>query len=267
MIDIHSHILPMVDDGSEDMHMSIEMARMYIENGIKTVIATPHYIDGSIATSLENNRTTLKELRMELEKEKIDLEVLLGNEAYISLDLVKDIEEGKVSTLNGTRYILIELPMHDIPLYVEDMIFELLLKGYTPIIAHPERNTKIMEDPNILYNYIDKGALAQLNLPSIEGRYGEEVKATAGILLKHNMIHFLGTDSHTNRGRSPKVKNSLTILETIVSDEDMEYLRHKNAKLLLENKIIDIKTPIKYNPRRQKSWASRALKKISNIIS
>ncbi|WP_353095816.1 CpsB/CapC family capsule biosynthesis tyrosine phosphatase [Tissierella praeacuta] len=267
MIDIHSHILPCVDDGSKDMEMSIEMARMYIESGIKTVIATPHYIEGSVDTSLENNRIVLEELRKELDKEKLDIDILLGNEAYISMDLLKAIEEGKVSTLNGTRYILIELPMFDIPLYVENVIYELLIKGYIPIIAHPERNAKIIEDPNILYNYIDKGALAQLNLPSLEGKYGEKPKITAEILLKHNMIHFLGTDAHTNRGRSPRVKNALTKLESIISDEDIECLTYKNPKFLLEDKAIDIKTPMKYVAKRHLFWPAQLLKKISSIIS
>lgn len=250
MIDIHSHILPHVDDGSEDMEMSIEMARMYLESGIKTVIATPHYIEGSIVTSVDNNRATLEELKKELDKVGLDLEIFLGNEVFISMNLIKDIEEGRLSTLNGTRYILIELPMFDIPLYVENIIYELLLKGYIPIIAHPERNTKIIEDPNILYEYIVKGALAQLNLPSLEGKNGSKSKKTAEILLQNHMIHFVGTDAHTNRGRSPKSKSSLEILSKTISQEDYERLTFINAELLLEDKVIETKSPVKYKKKR-----------------
>ena len=250
MIDIHSHILPRVDDGSEDIEMSLEMARMYVESGINTVIATPHYIEDSIVTSIYNNRTTLEELKKELDNAGLKLEILLGNEVFISMNLIKDIEEERVSTLNETRYILIELPMFDIPLYVENVIYELLLKGYIPIIAHPERNTKIIEDPNILYEYIIKGALAQLNLPSLEGKYGSKTKKTAEIFLKNHMIHFIGTDAHTNRGRSPKSENSLKILGEIISPEDFERLTFRNAELLLENKIIETKSPVKYKKRR-----------------
>lgn len=250
MIDIHSHILPYADDGSRDMKMSVEMAEMYLKSGINTVIATPHYIGGITAPSVDNNRETLEKLRKELFKEGLDLEVFLGNEAYISMNLIRDIEEEKLLTLNGTRYIVIELPMFDIPLYVENMIYGLLLKGYIPIIAHPERNTKIMEDPNILYNYINKGALVQLNLPSLEGRYGSKIKGTAEIFIEHKMIHFVGTDAHTNRGRSPMVNKALEILGILVSKEDFEKLTYGNARLLLDDKIIDIKSPIRYRGKK-----------------
>lgn len=250
MIDIHSHILPRVDDGADSMEVSIKMARMYIEGGFKTVIATPHYIEGAVATSIDNNKIMLDSLRVELIKEQLDLEVLLGNEAYISMELVKDIEGGKVATLNGTRYVLVEFPMLDIPIYAENMIYELLLKGYIPIIAHPERNAKIMEDPNILYNYIQKGALSQLNLPSLEGRYGRRAKEVAKILLKHDMIHFVSTDAHTNRGRSPRVKDALVKLSEIVSRDDFERLINKNAEILLKNQIIKIKSPTKYKEKK-----------------
>lgn len=192
IIDVHSHILPKVDDGSEDIGMSIEMAKMYLENGIKKVIATPHYIEGSMDNSLEGNILGLERLKKGLSKEGLELELFLGNEIYVSMDIFKYLDKERVSTLNNTRYVLLELPMYDIPLYMEDLLYEIQLKGLIPIIAHPERNTKIIENPNILYKYIEKGALAQLNLPSLENRYGSQVKSTAVTLLEHNMIHFVG---------------------------------------------------------------------------
>lgn len=266
MIDIHSHILPNVDDGSESLEMSIDMAKVYIENGINTVIATPHYMEGSIVSSSNKNKEVLEELRKLLFKEGLDFDIYLGNEFYISTNIIKDIEDGKVCTLNGTRYILIELPMNDIPLYVDDVIYELLLKGFIPIIAHPERNLKIVKDPNILYNYIKKGALTQLNLPSLEGRYGSSVKSTAEILLDSNMVHFVGTDAHTNRLRSPNVKKALEILKSIVGSDDFEDLTYNNARLLLDNKIINIKTPKKYQNSKRKLWPLNIFNKKFNKI-
>ena len=260
MIDIHSHILPYIDDGAKDMDMAIEMAKIYLENGIKTVIATPHYIEKNISTSKEDTKNILEDLKIQLDREGLDLEIFLGNEAYISMDLIKDIEEGYMATLNGTRYILVELPMMDIPLYVENVIYELLLKGYVPIIAHPERNAKIIEDPNILYNLIEKGALAQLNLPSLEGKYGEEIQETAEILLKHNMIHFLGTDAHGSRRKSPRFSKTLEILKTIVSEEDYDSLTYQNPTLLLKNENIYTKSPIKYSPK--KGFFSKLIRKL-----
>lgn len=265
MIDIHSHILPAVDDGSKDLAMSLDMARMYVENGFTTVIATPHYIEGSISTKKDKNKKVLDMFKEELKRENIELEILLGNEAYVSMDLIGDLEEGRVASLYDSRYVLLELPMQDMPLYVESLIYELQLKGYTPIIAHPERNSTIVEDPNILYNLIEKGALAQLNLPSLEGRYGEKIKETAEILLSHNMIHFLGTDAHTNRVRSPKVSEGLNILKSLISEEKYEDLTINNPTKLINNQSINIEEPIEYKKRKTK-WPVRAWNKISSLL-
>lgn len=250
MIDLHSHILPNIDDGSENMAMSLEMARLYVENGISKVIATPHHIEGSTFTSLEKREGLVSKLNKSLVQEGIDLEIFIGNEIYISMNMIQDIENKAASTLNHTRYVLVELPMYDIPMYTEDMIYELQLKGYIPIIAHPERNSKIIENPNIVYGYIQKGALAQLNLPSLAGAYGEEVKRAGEILLRHNLIHFLGTDAHSNRRRSPKLGGALEILKKIVSKEEFEALSYGNGKKLLRDEDIKIKTPIKYKEKK-----------------
>lgn len=246
MLDIHSHILPGVDDGSDSMEESIEMARIYLDNGINKVIATPHYIEGIENKCKDENKIVLGQLREELLKSGLDLDVFLGNEIYTTMDMIDYLEEGKVATLNDSKYILIEFPMFDIPLYVDDLIYELLLKGYVPIIAHPERNKNIIGDPNILYDFIEKGALAQLNLPSIQGRYGKNIKSTGEILLKHNMIHFVGTDAHSKNKRSPNVKSSLEMLKTLVDSKTYEKLTYLNGLNVLNNQDIVIKSPIRY---------------------
>lgn len=260
MIDIHSHILPSVDDGSKDMVMSIEMAKMYLANGINKVIATPHYIEDTDNECKEDNNIRLKELKKELENQGIDLEVLLGNEVLISLEIIEKLENGLIASLNNSRYVLMELPMFDIPIYTEHLIYELLLKGYVPIIAHPERNLKIIENPNILYGYIKKGALAQLNLPSLEGKYGSKIKETAKILLKHNMIHFVGTDSHSSGSRSPDVDRSLDMLRSICNRAEFRKLTSTNAECIIQDKIIEVENPIEYI--KSKSIFHSVLKKI-----
>jgi len=246
MIDIHSHILPNVDDGAENIEESIAMARIYLDNGINKVIATPHYIEGYENSIKENNVIALEKLKEALDKEGLDLKVYLGNEIYISMDIPSLIKEGKVATLNDSRYVLIEFPMIDMPMYTESVIYELLLKGYIPIIAHPERYSSIIEDPNILYELISKGALAQLNLPSLEGKYGEEIKNTAEILLKYNMIHLVGTDAHSKGRRAPYVKKSLDLLIELVGETVFIEITYLNPLKVISNEIISPNTPIKY---------------------
>ena len=249
MIDIHNHIIQGVDDGSKDLAMSLDMARIYLKNGINKVIATPHYIEKD-SGSLERNTQALETLRSELEKEEIPLELYLGNEVYISMDVLKDIEEERVATLNGSRYVLIEFPMGEVPIYAENVIYDLLIKGYIPIIAHPERYIKIQEDPNVLLEFLKKGALAQLNLPSLEGLYGKTVQETAKVLLEHRMVQFVGTDAHTNGKRSPEVSGALALLKEIVSPREYRHLTQENAMNILEDKIFTPLTPVEYVKRK-----------------
>lgn len=250
MIDIHSHMLQNVDDGSKNLEMSIEMAKIYIENGFKGVIVTPHYIEGIENNSRLDNQIIILELRDVLKKEELDIEIYLGHEVLVSLEMVEKLEDKTISSLNDTRYVLVELPMYDIPMYVEDVFYNLQLKGYIPIIAHPERNIKIMKDPNILWRYIKNGALAQLNLPSLDGRYGKDVCKTAEILLKHNMIHFVSTDAHKSKRRSPEVENAIKILKSLVSEKQFQNLTYKNANLLVADNNIEIESPIEYKKKR-----------------
>lgn len=253
MIDIHNHIIQGVDDGSKNIDMSLDMARIYLKNGIKEVIATPHYIEKD-SLSLDRNKKALEILRQALKDNDLDLQVYLGNEVYISMDILKDIKEKRVATLNKSRYVLIEFPMNDIPIYTDSVIYDLLLNGYVPIIAHPERYLKVQENPNILFELIKKGALAQLNLPSLEGFYGKKVKETAKILLENKMIHFVGTDAHTNRKRSPEVREALNLLKDMVSASHYKALTEGNAKNIIED--IEFKAHDSVEYKEEKLLAS-----------
>lgn len=262
MIDIHSHILAKVDDGSINMEMSLSMARQYIENGITKVIATPHFMEDSFNSDHITNKLALEHLHQELEKNNIPLKVYLGNEIYLSMNTIEDIISGRAVSLNNSKYVLLEMPMYDIPIYIEEVFYQLLIKGYIPIIAHPERNSKIMEDPNILYNYIKKGSLAQLNLPSLEGMYGRSVEQCANILLRHKMIHFVGTDAHTNRTRSPKVNKSLDKLKKIVDEHEYQKITSLNGMLLIQDEFIPIDDPLKVE--KKKKWFSFSRRRMHN---
>lgn len=246
MIDIHSHILPNVDDGASDMEESLAMARIYLENGIDKVIATPHYIEGFEDCSKDMNMVVLEKFKGALYKEGLDLDVYIGNEIYITTDIFDLLESSEVATLNNSRYILIELPMFDMPMSLESIVYELLLKGYVPIIAHPERNRNIIEDPNILYRLINRGALAQLNLPSLEGKYGERIKATSEVLLRHNMIHFVGTDAHSKDRRTPNVKYSLHLLKDLVDSKTYDEITNLNPIKIIEDRPFEPNAPMEY---------------------
>lgn len=197
MYDIHCHILPNTDDGPKDMEQSVKMAQIAQNIGIKTIIATPHYIEGLWCDNVNMNKQRLELLNNELRNKKIEVEVLLGNEIYITPNILELFKSGEITTLNNSKYLLIELPMLDIPIFVLQLINKIRESGLIPIIAHPERNLKIINDVNILYNFIKAGCLVQINIPSINGKYGYNVKKTAHTLIKYGLVNFFGTDAHS----------------------------------------------------------------------
>lgn len=250
MIDIHSHILYGVDDGSKSLDMSLKMAEIYIENGVKEVIATPHYIEHSkMDSKYEKNKMVLNELNEELNKKSLDLKIHLGNEIYLSNNIIDLIKTRKIFSLNGTRYLLIELPMGKLPKYTKNILYELILLGYRPIIAHPERNLEIIENPNILYDFIKYGVLTQLNIGSVEGAYGRKVRKVSKKLLRNNMIHFLGTDAHSHRKRSPNIKKGKVIIKRIVGSEKFREISELNPRKLIRNEEVKISRPKRYEKK------------------
>lgn len=249
MYDIHSHIIPGVDDGPGDMEESIKIAKIAREHGIKNMIATPHYIEGTWCKNYQYNQEILNILNKELIQRGIDMTLFLGNEVFITPDIFKLLGQGEITTLNKSRYILIELPTMDIPIFTEKLIYELRLKNLVPIIAHPERNMKIIENPNILYAFIMKGALAQLNLPSIAGKYGDRVKRAANILLEYNMIHFIGTDVHAYKSVYPRLKSDIEHLLKVVDKGKLDKIVYRNPEAIIKDQIIEREEPREYSSK------------------
>lgn len=247
MYDIHSHILYGVDDGAESIEKSLEMIRQAAAEEVGVIIATPHYIEGLYANGYEDNLARLDMLKKEADKAGINIKLYLGNEVRISHELPSLIESKKVATLNNSRYILVELPFLDIPPYTEKVVYDLELKGYKVILAHPERNQCVINNPDILYNLIKQGALVQINIPSFEGRYGRSVKRITQLLLRHNLVHFIGTDSHTPREGHSKLKVLAEKLRHYCNDTISD-LFYDNPLQVIMDEPIRIHQPQKVSP-------------------
>ncbi len=125
-----------------------------------------------------------------------------GQEIRLYGELKRDLERGRLLSLAGTKYLLIELPYHHVPRYAEKLLFDLQLNGYIPIIAHPERNLELMENPDLLYRLVKNGACAQLTCSSLTGRFGRSVKRLARRFLEANLVHFIASDAHNLTSRS-----------------------------------------------------------------
>lgn len=242
-VDIHSHIIPGIDDGAQDQEMALNMLKIAAENGTEHIVATPHYIPGSTQNSPTNIVDKCNEFQQQSHREGISLKIYSGCEIFISPDINTLFENGKINTLNNTAYMLIEFPMMSIPPYTDSVLYELQLKGIIPVIAHPERNSEIMKDPDILRKMLERGMFAQGNSGSITGIYGKKAQNTIMKLIKEGMVHFIASDAHTNKGRSPNLSKAAAIVEQKYGYETMKNLFETNGMNLLLNKEISRISP------------------------
>lgn len=243
MIDLHAHILPGIDDGPENEEESLAMLRMAAKDGIRHIIATPHFIHGSI----NNNKTVVCErlqlLNKKVQESNIDIRIYPGSEVFITPAIPQLLDRDEICTLNHSSYILIELPMMSIPPYTKEIIYQIKLRGKIPIIAHTERNQEIANHPNKLYDLIERGALSQVNAASIKGLFGRKVCDTAFTLLRHNMVHFISSDAHSCRGRSPKMKKVREVIRNEFGTDAASLLFEQNAYSVLKDKEVIISEP------------------------
>ncbi|MGD6831753.1 tyrosine-protein phosphatase [Sutcliffiella halmapala] len=238
MIDIHCHILPSVDDGAKHMTESIEMARAAVQQGITTIVATPHHNDGKYMNKKEEILEKVEELNSRLKKEAIDLTILPGQECRISGEIIEHYENGEVLTLNNTsKYIFIELPSSQVPLYTEKLVYDLQMKGLIPIIVHPERNAELIETPDKLYQLVKKGACTQVTAASVAGKFGKKIKKFSLDLIEANLVHFIASDAHNIKNRTFVMKEAYDVIGKEFG-HDVMYMLMENAELLIEGQTI-----------------------------
>lgn len=248
MIDFHSHIIYGVDDGSKDMETSIKMLKIAEKEGSSSICATSHFIPKAHEITRKNYDNRINKLRDVCKEEDIHIDIAEGLELYMSPELPKLYKEKKIWCINGKKYMLIELPMEQFPIYVEDVFYELQLLGVKPIIAHPERNLEIIKDKEKLRRIIKLGVLAQINSGSLTGMYGKEIKKTAEYFVRNNMAHLMGSDAHTchRTGRSPKMRGA----ENIIKELNVELYSWmiKNQNKILQGEEVEI-LPVKIKKR------------------
>lgn len=256
MIDIHAHLLPGVDDGADTLSESLAMIRRAQQQGFQGIILTPHfYPDNDMASGIDKNKIRLQELKQAVRAAGLEIFLFLGNEVFYSQDTLEQLEKGDYTTLNNSRYLLVETMRHSLDCYSFTVFLnQLRLRGYIPILAHPERYEFIQNDPNILVRLIQDGNLAQLNLLSLIGHYGSDAQATAEILLTHNMVHFLASDAHATKAYE-RFGVALDEARKLVGEKRVAKLLEENPKRVLVNEKIETMEPCYYEdvPQRKKS--------------
>ena len=243
MIDFHSHIVFDVDDGSKSIEDSIKMIKQAKSAGFKAIIATPHYMEDYYECNYQEIEEKINKIEQAIKSEGIV--IYHGNEIYTTTNMKEILESGIATTINGSKYVLFELPMNEKPMNMLEVIYQIKESGRVPIIAHPERYSYVQKDPNILIDLIEEGVLFQANFGSIIGQYGDTAKKTVKQLLKNNFIHFLGSDIHRPNGIYLRMDEVIETLEKTIDTEKIKELTYINPRKVLENKEIDIESPIK----------------------
>ncbi|MBQ3433373.1 hypothetical protein IJG22_03735 [Candidatus Saccharibacteria bacterium] len=201
MIDIHSHILPGIDDGARTMDESIEIVQELVSQGVTGIVATPHYItDTYYVSDRKHNEALAARLREALSDAGIAVDIWLGNEIFIDRSIADLLQQNIVSTMGGTDYVLVEFSLNEeYPNYV-DVLGDLMEKDYKVILAHPERYVLTQQDYDVLEELCDMGVLLQCNVGSFIGQYGKAAEKLAVRLARENRIFAMGSDIHHARG-------------------------------------------------------------------
>ncbi|RXJ02262.1 tyrosine protein phosphatase [Anaerobacillus alkaliphilus] len=250
MIDIHCHILAGVDDGPKTIEQSLAMAKLAVEEGITTIIATPHHFNGSYENSREKIFTEVDMLNEVLLDAKIPLTILPGQETRIHGEMVKNLEKAEILTLNNTnKYLFVELPSDHVPRYTNKLLYDIQLQGLTPIIVHPERNSEIIETPDLLYKLVESGALTQVTASSVTGRFGKKIKKFTNDLIEHNLTHFIASDAHNTTSRSFHLREAYELIDKQYG-VSYRYLFQENTELLVKGSFVSVNQPEKIKRKK-----------------
>jgi protein-tyrosine phosphatase len=237
VIDLHCHIIPGVDDGAQSLSDSINMARNAVEQGIHTIVATPHHRNNSYENKKSDIINRVEELNRALVEEKINLRVLPGQEVRVHGEMLEGYRFGEILSVNYTPYVLVEFPSNHVPRYTTKLFYDLQMSGLIPVIVHPERNQEIIGRPDILFQLVEKGALTQVTAASLCGGFGKRIKNFSLQLVEANLTHFIASDAHNITSRSFKMREAFDVIERKYGIE-MVYMFEENAALAIEGRHV-----------------------------
>ncbi len=243
-IDLHTHILPSVDDGSQSVEESLEIINYLYSKGITDIVLTSHYIKNTNYSHNQISRDRqFKELCTRLTNQNVRL--YLGNEVYLCEDVIELLESHEISTINNTRYMLIELPLTGYLNNLQNILWEVSNYGIIPIIAHPERYQFLQKDKRRIRELLEFNCLLQCNVDSITGKYGKKAQKLMKWLLKNNLVQFVATDTHYV-DEDDVIDISYKKLKKLVGENRYRDLTYINPSKVLENEDIDAQGNLEY---------------------
>ena len=253
MIDLHSHILPGVDDGAATLEDSIEIARSAVADGITAVAATPH-VRGDYPTSAETMERLVGELRAALQRTGVALDGRPGG--AIAFDVLPELADGDLRRFGlggNSAYLLLEFPYYGWPLRIQDIVFGLAARGFTAVLAHPERNSDVQARPDRLAPLVASGALVQVTAASLDGRLGRTPRAAARRLIDAGLAHLVASDAH-----APTVRQiGMSAAAEAIGDESLaQWLTEDVPGAILAGRSIP-RRPRSARRRLPLPWLSR----------
>lgn len=238
LIDIHSHILPSVDDGSRSLEQSMNMVRIAYREGIGQIIATPHFFVHRFEYSPKELISKLEMVKNSIRREMPEMKLHLGCEIMYTSDIAELIADGKVLSMCDSRYVLVEFMPGVTCRELKDGIHNVSLSGKIPIIAHVERYQAVMDDIYFIDDLKELGACIQVNAGSVVGDLGRNIKKNIKLLMKEELIDFVATDCHSDGHRAPYLEKCARYISRKFDEDYMEKLLIKNPQKIIDNKYI-----------------------------
>lgn len=237
-IDIHSHLLPKIDDGARDFATSMEMFRIAAKNGITQMILTPHHKPMRHNASPDRIAKMIEQTEAALKKEKIYIQLYAGNELYYHSEVVARLEEEKACTMAGSEYVLLEFGPMDEYDYIRNGIYQVMAGGYRPILAHAERYGCICSQADRVEDLVEMGCYIQLNAGSIMGKFGFSTKQFSKKILKQHLVHFVATDAHDTGKRGPYLSECGKYISRKFGEAYTRELLYENPMHVICNEYI-----------------------------
>ena len=241
MVDIHCHILPGVDDGADSLDSAVDMARMAVESGVDTIIATPHCnlpYDGDKNYISDSLRRQFLQLRQAIRDAGLPLNIYAGCEVLCTPEVPALLADGKLLSLAGSRYLLLEFFFDEDLDYMDELLRSIAGLDYIPVIAHPERYEAVQRLPQVVERWFRAGYIIQLNKGSILGRLGRRAQRTAHWILSRGRAHVIASDAHSPEVRTPRMTELVELLGELCSEDYMQVLLEHNPRRVLENRPV-----------------------------
>lgn len=258
--DIHCHLLPGIDDGPKNWRASLELARQAVDEGIGTLVATPHQLDRYLENTAPRIRTLAAEAQTRLDEAGIPLTVLPGADVRIHENLPELARDEEVLTLADRRlHLLLELP-HEQALPLGNLIYRLQCEGISCILTHPERNQELSAQPNLLRPWVQQGCLVQITAGSITGHFGSQAQRTCRWLLDEGLVHVVASDAHDAQRRPFRMRAAHDHVCRWLGPGQARTLFVSNPRAIVRGKPVEVPLPISLPHRGFAGWWAKALR-------